>query len=84
MARASILAALIVTLTGCAARQEYNYSYPDYPYVVHRNDCGSASPEECAWARAKAQQIAEENAAAAWGSVVALTMLASIDVEPDR
>jgi len=76
--------AAALSAAGCATRKHYNYSYPEYPYYVSSDACGSMSRDQCAWARAETEKIADENAAATWGSVVALTLLASVDVEPER
>jgi len=77
---ASMLAGLF---SGCSARKEVDYSYPYYPYYVSHDDCGNASPAQCSEARAQAKVIAGDATAATWGSLVALTLLASIDIEPD-
>jgi hypothetical protein len=74
----------VLAATGCIQRQQYNYSYPDFPYYTSDDSCGSASAAECRWAKAEVQKIKEESAAATWGSAVALTLLASIDVEPEN
>lgn len=80
----AVIATLLVS-TGCIHRQEYNYSYPDYPYYTADDSCGSsASAADCAWAKNQVKNISEESAAATWGSAIALTLLASIDVEPER
>lgn len=82
--RISFIAALLVS-TGCINRPNYTYTYPDYPYYTADDSCGSsASAAECAWAKNQVQRVAEETSAATWGSAVALTLLASIDVEPER
>lgn len=80
----AFLAALLVT-SGCIQRQTYNYTYPDYPYYIADQSCGSAaSAAECDWAKAQLKRVSEEESAAFWGSAVALTLLASIDVEPEK
>jgi hypothetical protein len=71
-------------VSGCSARNELDYTYPNSPYYISRDDCGSAGPTKCAEARAQAKVITGDAAAATWGSLVALTLLASIDIEPEN
>jgi len=84
MVKQLIITTLVLVFSGCVHRQQYNYSYPEYPYYTSDDSCGSASAAECRWAKAEVQKISEESAAATWGSAIALTLLASIDVEPEN
>ncbi|MFM1847097.1 MAG: hypothetical protein RL417_571 [Pseudomonadota bacterium] len=83
MKKQIVVIALFLGLSGCIHRQQYDYNYPDYPYYITHDRCGSASAAECAWAKSQVSKISEETSAVTWGSAVALTLLASIDVEPE-
>lgn len=73
-----------VALAGCSTHSPGDYSYPNVPYYVSSDECGGADAATCSAARAQAKVQANDAAAVTWGSLVALTLLASIDVEPEQ